>query len=456
MNFKNKKVAVLGWGINGLDICKYLLKTGADITIFDKKEASELDFSGIDIRKVRFILGSKYLEKGLANYDFIFRAPGVYRYLPEIIDAEIKGSVITSVTKLFFDLCPAKIIGVTGTKGKGTTSTLIYEILKNDGKEVYLAGNIGAPIMELLPKLKPSSWVVLEMSSFQLIDLTKSPHIAVILNITEDHLDWHKDRSEYVTAKTHLVRYQNNKDYCVLAYDYKDSGNFSKLTKGSVFYFSNSKKVKGSYVEDGKIKLEVGKMIKTIGNTNKLPLLGKHNQENVCAAVCASYLSGSSINSIKQSVFKFKGLEHRLESVGEVKGVKFYNDSFSTNPQTTIAAIKSFSVPLTIILGGSDKELRYEEMSKVIADGSIVKNIALIGDIAGIIKKSLNKSGYKGEIHELGYQNMVSIVKYCREITQTGGVVLLSPATASFDMFKDYKERGGKFKEAVESLKRKS
>lgn len=454
--FKNKKVAVLGWGINGLDIAKYLLKKDADITIFDCQESKDLDFSNINTRKIKFALGNDYLKNGLINYDYIFRTPGVYRFIPEIVEAEKRGVIITSAVRLFFDLCPARIIGVTGTKGKGTTCTLIYEILKKDGKDVFLAGNIGLPFLDLLPFLNSNSWVILELSSFQLIDMTTSPHIAVILNITEDHMDWHKDRVEYIDAKSQLVRHQNINDISVLAYDYKDSRNLCKLTKAKVFYFSNSQKVDGVYVDKGNIKLNINKKIWNLGNVNRLLLRGKHNQENVCAAFTASYFAGANINSIKQSIFSFKGLEHRLELVREINGIKYYNDSFSTNPQTTVAAVRSFSEPITLILGGSNKNLRYDDMGKEIVGMKNVKNIILIGNISEIIEKSLIKTKYQGNIFKLGMKNMKDIVRKSFDVTKNGGVVLLSPATASFDMFKDYKDRGLKFKKEVLLLKKTS
>jgi len=373
--------------------------------------------------------------------------------LPELKEAEKKGVVITSTIKLFFDLCPAKIIGVTGTKGKGTTATLIYEILKAGERDAFLAGNIGLPVLELLPKLKKESWVVLELSSFQLIDLTKNPHIAVVLNITEDHLDWHKERSEYVFSKSQIVRHQAASDYGVFAYDYDDSRNFSKLTKAKAFYFSASQKVKGCFVENEKIILDVEKTF-ILGYTKRLLLRGKHNWENVCAASLASYLAGVSVQSIKSVIFSFKGLEHRLELIDVVAGVSFYNDSFSTNPQTTIAAINSFTEPITLILGGSDKGLNYDDMGEEISKKENIENIILIGETAGKIKISLEKAKFNGNLIEMGKAEITKIVDKCFRVTPKGGVVLLSPASASFDMFKDYKERGEKFREAVKKLKR--
>src|SRR3989344_2906586 len=257
VDYKDKKVAVLGWGINGLDVAKFLQKQKAKLTVFDAKEKDELDLSGIDTEKIDFVLGSKYLDNGLRGFDIVFRTPGVYRFIPEIVEAENNGVIITSSVKLFFDLCPSKIIGVTGTKGKGTTATLIYQILKKAKKDVHLAGNIGAPMLKLLPKLKPESWVVLELSSFQLIDMTQSPHIAVVLNITEDHMDWHKDRKEYIDAKKNIVNYQERCDYAVLNYDYSCSKSFSRLSCAKEYYFSKKKRVSGCYVEKGKIILKI-------------------------------------------------------------------------------------------------------------------------------------------------------------------------------------------------------
>src|SRR3989344_1607092 len=255
--YKGKKVAVLGFGLEGKDAVGFLQKKGAHVTVYDKKPKNELDLTGVKSRKVEFVCGDNYIVRGLIEYDAIVRSPGVYRYLPEIIDAENKGVGITSAVKLFFDLCPSKIIGVTGTKGKGTTATLIYQILKKAKKDVHLAGNIGAPMLKLLPKLKPESWVVLELSSFQLIDMTQSPHIAVVLNITEDHMDWHKDRKEYIDAKKNIVNYQERCDYAVLNYDYSCSKSFSRLSCAKEYYFSKKKRVSGCYVEKGKIILKI-------------------------------------------------------------------------------------------------------------------------------------------------------------------------------------------------------
>ena len=408
-----KKLAILGYGLEGQDAERYFKGLGDETTVLDKK------------------FNENYLDN-LKKFDVVIRSPGVYRYLPKIVRAEKEGVEITSSLKIFFDNCPAKIIGVTGTKGKGTTSTLIYEILKNSGKDVYLVGNIGKPYLELLPKLTKDSFVVMELSSFQLIDLTKSPYIAIVLNITLDHMDWHKDKDEYINAKKNIVKYQTKNDFAVVNSEYEVSKSFLELTKGKVILFSKSK----------------------LENKYKARLLvrGEHNLENVAAAVSVAKILKIKEDIILKTVQGFKGLEHRLELVKEVGGVAFYNDSFATGPQPTIAAIKSFTEPETLILGGSDKGLSYNDLGKEITTNKQVKKVIIIGQVGPLIIRSLNKAGFRGSIINLKQKSMIKIVENAYRNTLAGGVVILSPAAASFDMFKDYKDRGNQFKKAVQNL----
>jgi len=430
--YKNLKVAVLGLGIEGSDAVKYLLSMGARVSLFDQKPESEIDFGGIKKNSLNLYLGPKYNLKLLKDFDAVVRSPGVYRYLPEIVDAEKSGTEITSPIKIFFEECPGKIIGVTGTKGKGTTSTLIYETLKSDSRDVYLAGNIGKPYLELLPRLDKESIVILEMSSFQLIDMNVSPNIAVVLNITADHMDWHKDIEEYVNAKKNIVLFQKPSDFAVINEEYDVPRNFAESIKSKIIFFSKNKL-------DSKFK-------------TKLLLRGEHNLENIAAAVAVAKILKVDEKKIGKVIRNFKGLEHRLELVGSVKGIAFYNDSFATGPQPTIAAIKSFTEPETLILGGSDKGLDYSELGDVVNHRANIKNIILIGTtaskIGGFLKKNL---GFR--ILNLGFSSMDKIVKKAFEATEKGGVVVLSPASASFDMFENYKDRGNQFKEAVRKLK---
>lgn len=393
--FKDKKIAVLGLGVEGEDVCRFLTANKAgEITVFDQKEEKEL---GEIVGKLRalgisFQTGPSYLSNGLKGFDYLFRSPGFKSTLPSIVEAEKHGVVVLSATKLFFDLFPGKIIGVTGTKGKGTTATLIYQILESEGKEVFLAGNIGTPMLSLLSQSSQNSLAILELSSFQLIDLKKSPHLAVVLNITVDHLDWHENREKYVLAKENIVRFQGRDDLAVLNFDYETSRGFAQKTKAQVYYFSRKEKVLGCYVQEGKIILNLKKE-EEICQTQDLKLRGEHNWENITAAILASSLVGAFSEKIRETVVSFKGLEHRLEFIKEKDGVKYYDDSFSTTPETCLAAIASFDEPIILIAGGSEKGSDFSELGKDIVS-STVKTLILIGKMANRIKESVQKSRF--------------------------------------------------------------
>ncbi len=528
IDFTNKKIAVLGMGVEGISSAIYLKKHGALITALDKNK--DLRLEGVEV-----ITGKKYLE-GLEKYDIIVRSPGIKRNLPEILAAGKKGVVITSQTQLFFDLCPCSIIGVTGTKGKGTTSTLIYEMLKKQGFDAYLGGNIGKPPFAFLDTLTPQSTVVLELSSFQLQDLKRSPHIGVVLMITQEHLapdkkdlphqNFHTDVYEYVDAKRNIIRFQANTDYAIINRDYVASNESNIYTKGTVFQVSREREVvEGCFVKDGKVMLamtnqqsysssgvkrsrevdsgqssprwsygEAGQndgsrlartIPSTIIDTKDILLPGGHNLENVCAAVMASTLCGVSKENILDVLKTFKGLEHRLELVLEINGVKYYDDSFSTTPETAIAAIQAFEQPKILILGGAHKGSDFSELGHIISESKSIKAIVGIGQEWDKIKSQIySSSGVKrsrevdsgqssprwsyGEagqndgsrlartINNIkiieGLKNMREIAQATFDVAEPGDVVLLSPACSSFDMFKNYKERGEQFKKEVLKL----
>ena len=448
-SYKSKKIAVLGFGVEGRSTYCYLEKHGIKAAILDQESEEDFQAKNPGLSKnIELVLGNKYLES-LSRYDIIFKSPGISTHTPELIAARKAGSIIASQTELFFRLCPSKIIGVTGTKGKGTTSTLIYEILKSSGKDVYLGGNIGVPPIEFLDELKTESLVILELSSFQLQDLEISPNIAVILNITSDHLDHHKTVDEYREAKSNLVRFQGDTDYAVINADYAVPMALAAKTNAQKRYFSRQKAVQGCYHHDGQIFMETDAGVVNIADKNELRLRGEHNLENIAAAIEASYLAGADIGSIRRTVKSFKGLEHRLELVRDLDGVKYYNDSFSTVPETAIAAIRSFDEPKIIILGGSDKGSDYRDLAEVII-GSNIKAVILIGDTAGKILSDIGKR-YSGTIIT-GLGTMEEIVERAKENAGKGDVVLLSPACASFGLFQNYKERGNQFKKAVQKL----
>ncbi len=432
MDFKDKRIAVLGEGIEGSSSASFLTSKGSEVTVLDEKTDKD------------------YLEN-LNEYDLVVRSPGI-KYLE--LQKHVSGDKITSQTKLFFDLCPCPIIGVTGTKGKGTTSTLIYEMLRADGKDVYLGGNIGVPPFEFLEKLSKDSIVVLELSSFQLQDLEKSPHIAVMLMVTKEHLDYHEDVLEYIEAKRNILTHQSSNDFAILNRDYPATNESDVLTQGKVYFVSREREVEeGCFARDGRVVLRVdGKEIEVI-ETEELQLKGEHNYENVCSATMAAYLAGVSVPAINKALRGFSGLEHRLELVGKIDEVEYYNDSFSTTPETAIAAIEAFDNPEILILGGSSKNSDFKELAETIHRKTNIKAIIGIGDEWEKIKEELAKVGPSAVIVLEGAKDMSTVVKGAQKLAAPGDVVLLSPACASFGMFENYKDRGNQFKKEVLSLK---
>lgn len=453
-DFKNKKIAILGFGMEGVASAKYLHEKGGQVWILDKRQKEELDqrfVSAIEALGVEFVLGEKYLSD-LSRYDMIVRSPGVKRLTPELVQAEKDGVVVTSQTKLFFDLCPAQIIGVTGTKGKGTTSSLIYEMLKLDGRDVYLGGNIGFPPFAFLNQLTEKSWVVLELSSFQLQDLHKSPHIAVMLMVTSEHLDHHATIEEYVEAKRNIVRFQTKDDFAVLNRDYPASNESDILTDGKVFYVSRERETdNGCSAFGGKVIIRKNGSDQEVMSTEDISLPGRHNLENVCAAAMAASLAGVGRAEIADVLRAFKGLEHRLEFVKEIAGVKYYDDSFSTTPETAIAAIEAFEAPEILILGGASKKSDFSELGKVIREAKNIKAIIGIGEEWDRIKPLVSHTSGDVLLIE-GAMTMEQIVQAASKLATPGDIVLLSPACTSFDMFKNYKDRGEQFKEEVRKL----
>lgn len=407
MQFVDKNIAILGLGEEGQDVLTWLKSNSLNcrIKVFDK--ITTVDLSGFDI---------------------VFRSPGFWRLSLMLKKAAAAGVMITSATKLFFNLCPCPIIGVTGTKGKGTTASLITRILTKSGQSVYLAGNIGKPMLQLLSKLKVTDLVCLELSSFQLQDLTKSPHIAVVLNITSEHLDVHQTTAEYRQAKANILKHQTSSDHAIINSDYQTTKSMTALTKAKVSFFSRH-------------DLSLDHRL--------IQLRGEHNLENIAAAIAVAKLVGVNNKIIMPAVYSFKGLEHRLELVREVKGVKYYNDSFSTTPETAIAAIKSFKEPEILILGGSDKGSDYTKLGQTISSRRNLKAIILIGKMGPVIRRSIHN--FSGQIIFNG-KTMIQIIKQAKLLAKSGDVVVLSPACASFDMFLNYKDRGNQFKAYVKKL----
>jgi len=434
---KKDKIAILGFGVEGIALNEYFKKKGyKNITIFDENSSDpsfEHDICNLD------------------KYNFVYRSPGIHKDHPELIKAKNIRVVISSSTQLFFDNCPCPIVGVTGTKGKGTTSSLIYEILKEAEKDVYLGGNIGQSPLEFLDKLTENSIVVLELSSFQLHDITKSPHIAIVLNTTSDHLDYHKDNEEYLSAKEGIVKYQTKNDILIVNDDYPYKERYMALTEGKVLKVSRKKLIKnGAYVQNKEIVLVDNGTTHVICKTDKVGLIGPHNQENIMPAAVACHKLNIPLNAIKKIAETFTGLPHRLELIKKINGISYYNDSFSTTPETCIAAIQSFSNPIILIAGGSEKNSDYTELGQAISNAKNIKFIILMGKTAERIKKSILENGDSDKINMVdSYEKAFNLA---HQKAKEGDTILMSPASASFGMFMNYKHRGDTFRKWVESL----
>lgn len=463
-DLKNKKIAILGFSLEGVSTAKFLSRHNIAFSIIEKNEREVLipeaqEF--LNSFKGEFIFGKNHLQS-LSRFDLISRSQGIPLWLPELLEAKKGGCEITSMTKLFFDFCRGTIIGVTGTKGKGTTSTLIYEMLVASGKRAFLGGNIGRSPLDFVDELGPSDFAVLELSSFQLEDLEKSPKIAVILMTTADHLNsqaqdspnYHQSLGSYLEAKKNIVRFQNEEDVAIINYDYEQSRSFADCTKAQKFFFSVTPSIKdGAFLENNELVLSIGGNRKLICMRQEVFLRGEHNLQNSLAASLAALASGADFSKIVEVVKTFKGLEHRLEFVREISGVTYFNDSFSTTPETAIAATKAFTEPEILILGGSEKGSDYGELGRIIATSKNMKSVILIGNTAGQIKNEIVKNNPPKNLVIISDLNTMSqVVKKSRDLSCAGDVVLLTPACASFDMFKSYKDRGQQFKDEVNRL----
>ena len=431
------KVAIAGYGVEGEANYRYWQKLGHDVTIVDEKSKP-----GKPIPKgAQVLLGEKVFKK-LQDFDLVVRTASLP---PHHISTD--GEVWSS-TNEFFVKCPAPIIGVTGTKGKGTTSSLIASILRAAGHNVFLVGNIGTAPLSVLKDITPDDIVVFELSSFQLWDLKRSPHVAVVLMIEPDHLDIHADFDDYIKAKSNIRKHQTANDVCF----YHPRNKFSeKIAKSSVLgdiekYAHNDGN--SVYVKDNAFYAGEEK----ICNTSVLSIQGEHNIENACAAISAARVFTVDSIAIERGLHEFTGLPHRLKHVRTVNGVEYYDDSIATTSGSVIAAVRAFSAPKVLILGGSDKGGDYDSLAKAIADSKSIRGIIVVGSNAEKIHDALKHAGVVAGVNVKGMISMQEIVTTAKHIAQNGDVVILSPASASFDQYKSYSDRGEQFVKAVEAL----
>lgn len=447
-NVAGKNITVIGIGISNLPLIKYLVSLGANVTACDRRSAEDLGENYTELEKlgVKFNLGDGYLNN--LSGDMIFKTPGMRYDVPELLKAKENGSIVTSEMEVFFEVCPSHIIAVTGSDGKTTTTTLIHKMMTDAGYKTWLGGNIGNPLLTDTDKMKENDWVILELSSFQLHTMRKSPEIAVITNISPNHLDMHKDYKEYIDAKKNIMLYQNEGDTLIVNADNQVTADIGKSANGAVKYFSRNG-MADVYLDGNIIKRGIVEIL----NIKDIKIPGMHNVENYMAAIAA--VSGLVSKEVIVNVAKtFGGVEHRIELVRTLDGVKYYNSSIDSSPNRTINTLRVFPNKVIMIAGGKDKGIPYDEIGPALAEH--VKVLILIGATSDKIQEALdaeiNKTGNGKDIEVIRATSYEDAVNTARSKAHDGDVVLLSPASTSFDMFRNFEERGNLFKKIVNEL----
>ncbi|MFY9313887.1 MAG: UDP-N-acetylmuramoyl-L-alanine--D-glutamate ligase [Tepidanaerobacteraceae bacterium] len=450
MELKGKNVLILGLARSGIAAAIELINLGAKVTASDMKSKGELkDIAALESKGAQLVFGEHPLSL-LNGCDLIVLSPGVPSDINILDEARKRDIPIISELELGFWFAKAPIIAVTGTNGKTTTTTLIGEIFKNEGKNITLAGNIGIPLVREVEKAEAKDFLIVEVSSFQLENIMHfKPKISVILNISEDHLNRHKTFENYIETKARIFENQTEEDYAVLNYDDPIVRSFIKRIKAKTMFFSQKEELsRGIYVKNGVIVIRENGKIYPLLKAEELGIKGSHNLENALAAACVAWICRINLNNVAETLKDFHGVEHRLEFVAEIGQVKFINDSKATNPHSAQKAIEALNEPIVLIAGGYDKKSDYTDFIR--AFSGKVKKLILIGDTADVIEDAAKKQGFY-DIQKT--DSLQQAVKLAYSAATPGDVVLLSPACASWDMFESFEERGRIFKEAVYSLK---
>lgn len=453
-DLKNNSVGIIGFGKEGQAVLKFLTQNGVSATVFDRTPNEELSIEAqklLSADSIKYFGGDDYLLSALNSCKVWFKSPGVL--LPNDILQSLKSKeiILTSQTAWFFEHCPATIIGITGTKGKGTTSSLIHEVLLAAGHQSFLTGNIGLEsAFDVLSKATAKDFVVFELSSFQLEHLQQSPGVAVCLMVTNDHYDYHETQTEYWNAKAAIAKFQNSSDVLFFNGDYDGSIRIGNLGQGKKFTISKYKQHNPQICIDESnqtiaIALNDQRVVIDASQRN---LLGNHNLENIAAASAVAAYLGISQKTIEKVITTFQGLPHRLQVVGIHDGITFIDDSIATNPDTTIAAVNSIDKPIVLLLGGADKQLDYSELMTHLAGLDNLKHIILIGEVGAIMNDSDIAPELKQKVSG-PFKDFKSAMNQVFEVTSPGETVLLSPAATSFDMFKNYAERGNIFTQLI-------
>lgn len=448
-----KKIAMCGIGVSNTPLIEKFLNMGARVVACDRRTREQIGEIADQLEKIgaELRLGNGYLDN--LEVDMIFRTPGMQFDLPELQKARDNGIVVTSEMEVFFDLCPATVFAVTGSDGKTTTTTLIAEMLKAEGKNVFVGGNIGTPLLPEIEKMTKDDFVVVELSSFQLISMRKGPDVAVVTNVAPNHLDVHKDMDEYVGAKKNILLHQNAFSRSVLNLDNDITAGFSDDVRGQALYFSMNQPIKnGAWLgKDGYLNLSYRGISVPLLHKDDIAIMGDHNVENYLAAISAvwGYVGADSIVKVAH---EFMGVEHRIEFVREIDGVRYFNDSIASSPTRTIACLKAFNDKVILIAGGYDKHIPFEPMAPYVVQK--VKLLILNGPTADKIEKAITSDeNYKNGCPKIVRVNdMKEAVLVAQEMAVSGDIVALSPACASFDAYPNFVARGKHFKELVNNL----
>lgn len=445
---QGQRVAICGIGTNNTPVVLQFLKAGAHVIACDRRSEEELGDTAATLRAAgaELRLGDDYLQS--LDVDLILRTPGMKPYLPEFNAAREKGITVTSEMELFFDLCEAPIYAVTGSDGKTTTTTIVAGLLDAAGIKTFVGGNIGRALLPYVHDIRPEDAAVVELSSFQLTQMTQSPHVAIVTNVAPNHLDWHTDMQEYIDAKRNLIAHQTSADRAVLNLDNATSASFAADCDAPVSYFSRREPVAhGCWLnEDGYLVMSEEGTDNPIMHTSNIRIPGVHNIENYMAAICAVW-GKVAPEDIRRFANAFGGVAHRCELVRERNGVRWYNDSIGSSPSRTIAGLKAFTQKVVLIAGGYDKHIPYDPLGPVAAD--TVKCAILMGATAGAIETAI-RAHSDLPIYRVG--GMEEAVQVADRITEEGDIVFMSPASASFDMYKNFEVRGNHFRDLVNAL----
>lgn len=461
---KDKKVSFIGVGVSHNDLIRLFLKKGISVSICDAKTlgdetVAEKDkfssslYDEFSRMGAEFYLGKDEMMKGVLSSDVTFRTPGMYFNSENIKLAREKGVIVTSETELFFELCPCKIYAITGSDGKSTTTTLVKEFFERDGRKVFFGGNIGKPLLSRIEEITENDVAVVELSSFQLISMRESPYAAAITNITPNHLNVHGTMEEYIQAKCNILNHQSAFSKAVLNYDNENTRALAPLVRGRLSYFSRQiVPERGSFLSgDGWLCYNEQGCVTKILHKDDIRIPGIHNVENFLTAIALTW-KDVSLESIASTAKEFGGVEHRIEFVRELDGVRYYNDSIASSPTRVMAGLNSFDRKLIVIMGGSDKGISFAPMAPLILEK--VKLLIVMGETANAIRAAVEEcDGFsESDIKIVNVKDMNEAVMTAKENASSGDIVSLSPACASFDMYRMFEDRGNHFKKLVNEL----